>query len=178
MCFDAPLDEGLARAAVKRLKCTLVQGYGLTETSPLTHFGRDRGKFAGKLGSVGVCAPNTEAKVIDCGTGLDLGVGQRGELLVRGPQVMQGYLARPAETAAAIDGDGWLHTGDVAYFDAEEVMSFVASRVAPHKRIRRVECVADIPKSPSGKILRRVLAAREKDRWQGAGGLSAVDDTG
>jgi acyl-CoA synthetase (AMP-forming)/AMP-acid ligase II len=229
VCGAAPLDERLATATVNRLNCTLVQGYGLTETSPMTHFGRSRGKFAEKIGSVGVCAPNTEAKVIDCETGLDLGVRQRGELVVRGPQVMQGYLARPDETAATIDGDGWLHTGDVAYFDedgdffvvdrvkelikykglqvapaelealmlthpdvldaaviprpdveagevpvayvvahkpldAEEIMTFVASRVAPYKRIRRVEFVAEIPKSPSGKILRRVLVERERAR--------------
>jgi acyl-CoA synthetase (AMP-forming)/AMP-acid ligase II len=90
VCGAAPLDEGLASAAVDRLNCTFVQAYGLTETSPMTHCGRCRGMFAGKVGSAGVCAPNTEAKVIDCETGLELGMRQPGELLVRGPQVMQG----------------------------------------------------------------------------------------
>ena len=148
--------------------------------------------------------------------------GVDGEIWIRGPQVMQGYLNRPVETRATVDADGWLHTGDIGHADAdgdffivdrlkelikykgmqvapaeleavllahpaigdaavvprkdeecgeiphafvvlkgpataEEIMAFVAGRVAPYKKIRRVDFIDAIPKSPSGKILRRVL---------------------
>ena len=180
-----------------------------------------------KLGSVGPCAPNTECKVIDVATGDELGPGEHGEIWVRGPQMMKGYLNQPEATAATIDAEGWLHTGDIGYADedgwfyivdrlkelikykayqvapaeleavllahpavadaavipspddeagevpkafvvlkseatAEELMAFVAARVAPYKKVRRVEFVEQIPKSPSGKILRRVLVERER----------------
>jgi long-chain acyl-CoA synthetase len=93
----------------------LVEGYGLTETSPLTHanpIGRSR------AGAIGVPLPDTDARVVDLETGLDVGPGEAGELLVRGPQVMLGYWNRPAETKQAIE-DGWLHTGDIATMDPD-----------------------------------------------------------
>jgi long-chain acyl-CoA synthetase len=97
----------------------LVEGYGLSEASPLTHGNPVRGRR--KVGSIGVPFPDTEARIVDLETGADLpfdGVAQ-GELYVRGPQVMQGYWNRPEETAGAIDGEGWLHTGDICKVDPE-----------------------------------------------------------
>jgi long-chain acyl-CoA synthetase len=93
----------------------LVEGYGLTETSPLTHanpIGR------AKAGSIGVPLPDTDARVVDLDTGTDVNPGAPGELLIRGPQVMKGYWRRPDATAQVIS-DGWLYTGDVATMDAE-----------------------------------------------------------
>jgi acyl-CoA synthetase (AMP-forming)/AMP-acid ligase II len=85
---------------------------------------------------------------------------------------MSGYLGRPQATSATIDDEGWLHTGDLVRIDDDgnlfivdhALMAWVAARVAPHKRVRRVEFIDAIPKSPSGKILRRVLVERESRR--------------
>jgi acyl-CoA synthetase (AMP-forming)/AMP-acid ligase II len=166
-------------------------------------------------------------RVVDPATGADVSRGETGELLVRGPQVMKGYLNAPEATAAMLDPDGWLHTGDLGTIDEqgyvfivdrvkelikykglqvapaeleavllthpsvsdaavvrfpdeeagevpkafvvprgpltpEEVSAFVAEHVAPYKKVRAVELVDEIPKSPSGKILRRVLIDRER----------------
>jgi long-chain acyl-CoA synthetase len=94
----------------------LVEGYGLTETSPLTHctplFGERR------VGSIGVPMPDTEARIVDLITREPLPPGQDGELAVRGPQVMAGYWNRPEDTAAILR-DGWLLTGDIAHVDAD-----------------------------------------------------------
>jgi len=222
----APLGEDLARACATRLGCLVKQGYGLTETSPVTHATLpvpDKIKPA----AVGPCIPNTESKVVDFVSEAALGPNQRGEIWVRGPQVMQGYLNRPDATAAMIDAEGWLRTGDIGYADedgyfyivdrvkelikynayqvapaelealllghpavadaavvgrpdeaagelptayivareavsAEEIMAYIAERVAPYKKIRAVEFIEQIPKSASGKILRRVLIERER----------------
>jgi len=221
----APLDADLAESCAKRLGCKVIQGYGLTETSPVTHVTNDEG--TGKPGSVGEVLPNTECKVVDWATGEEVGAGQDGEILVRGPQVMKGYLNNPTATANAIDEDGWLHTGDIGHADEDgfffvvdrlkelikykgyqvppaeleavlvghpavadaavipspdeeggevpkafvvlkgkatpdELMAYVAERVAPYKRIRKLEFIEEIPKSLSGKILRRVLVERER----------------
>jgi long-chain acyl-CoA synthetase len=91
----------------------LVEGYGLTETSPLTHANPIH---RAKAGSVGIPIAGTDAKIVDPESGLDLPVGEAGELVIRGPQVMRGYWNRPEETAAAMTG-GWFHTGDVAKTD-------------------------------------------------------------
>ncbi|HEX8719708.1 MAG TPA: 4-coumarate--CoA ligase family protein [Pyrinomonadaceae bacterium] len=227
----APLDAGLARACGARLGCAVVQGYGMTEASPATHLTT---AALNKPGSVGVCVPNMECRLVSVETGEDVGAGERGEVHVRGPQVMKGYLNRPEATAQTVDAEGWLHTGDVAYADGDgfffivdrakelikykafqvapaeleavllthpsvadaavipspdaeagevpkafvvvreghgltgaEVLEFVAARVAPYKKVRRVEFVAQIPKSPSGKILRRLLVAGERAREAG-----------
>jgi len=98
-------------------KARIVEGYGLTEASPVTHanpiFGRR------KPGTIGLPWPDTEAKIMDVETGLkELPLGEAGELVVRGPQVMQGYWNKPEETAIALRG-GWLHTGDIAKMDQE-----------------------------------------------------------
>ncbi len=224
----APLGADLAQACADRLDCIVVQGYGLTETSPVTHINpKEPDKI--KIGSVGPPIPNTECKIVDTTTGKALGPNQRGEVWIRGPQVMQGYLNNPEATAGSIDQKGWLHTGDVGYVDDDgyfyivdrvkelikykgmqvapaeleaillthpaiadaavipspdeeageipkafvvlndevtpaEIMAFVAEKVAPHKKIRMVEVVEQIPKSASGKILRRVLVAQEREK--------------
>jgi len=224
----APLGEDLTRACMERLGCSVRQGYGMTETSPVTH-SSPAPPWPVKFGSVGVPAPNTECKIVDLETGAMLGAGEKGEVCVRGPQIMTGYLNKPEATAQTIDPEGWLHTGDIGYFDEdghffivdrakelikykgfqvppaeleavllthpciadaaviphpdeeagevpkgiivlrepaepEAIMAFVAERVAPHKRIRHLEFVDKIPKSPSGKILRRVLVEMDRTK--------------
>ena len=221
----APLGAELAGAASERIDCEVVQGYGLTETSPVTH-ATPHGQF--KPGSIGLALANTECRVVDPVSGEDLKVDQDGEILIRGPQVMKGYLNQPEATAATIDHDGWLYTGDIGHFDSEghwyivdrlkelikykgfqvapaelealllthpavadaavvpvedeeageipkgfvvlkpdtgatpqELMSFVAEHVASFKQIRLLEVIDEIPKSASGKILRRLLKERE-----------------
>lgn len=97
----------------------LVEGYGLTEASPVTHanpvFGTRR------AGSIGLPLPDVEAMILSAETGMPvpLGSDETGELAVRGPNVMRGYWNRPEETAACIDTDGWLHTGDIARMDED-----------------------------------------------------------
>ena len=222
----APLDENLTRACMERLNCQIRQGYGMTETSPVTHSSPADATQV-KFGSVGVCAPNTECKIIDLETGAPLGPNMKGEVCVRGPQIMKGYLNRAEATAQTIDEEGWLHTGDIGYANdehhffivdrakelikykgfqvppaeleavllthqavadaavipcpddeagevpkafvvlrgkatPEEIIDFVTERVAPYKKIRSVEFIDKIPKSASGKILRRMLVERER----------------
>src|SRR3982750_3574717 len=125
----APLDEQLALAAQERLRkgadsgVTVAQGYGMTELSPVSHTTPDPGcqppGASGDVpkGSVGYAIPNTECRLVDPGTGEDAALGERGELWVRGPQVMKGYLNNPEATADTVDADGWLHTGDIAIVD-------------------------------------------------------------
>jgi acyl-CoA synthetase (AMP-forming)/AMP-acid ligase II len=223
----APLGLDLSQACAKRLGCLVFQGYGLTETSPATHLSPPDSR--NRLGSVGFPVPGTECKVVDPATGEALGPGKDGELWMRGPQVMKGYLNQPGATAAAIDSDGFFHSGDIGHADEdgyfyivdrlkelikykglqvapaeleaillthpavadaavipvpdeeagevpkafvvkraevteEEIKAFVAARVAPYKKIRLVEIVEQIPKSPSGKILRRILVERERQK--------------
>ncbi|NUT37731.1 MAG: AMP-binding protein [Hamadaea sp.] len=218
----APLDGDLAQACAARLGCAVQQGYGMTELSPVTH--AQAYGAPDKPASIGPLIPNTEARLVDVATGADVGAGESGELLIRGPQVMLGYLGRKAETEATIDSEGWLHTGDLATVDAEgdwfildrvkelikykgyqvppaeleavllnhpdiadaavvaghdeegeeiphafvvarqpltadEVQEYVASKVAPYKKVRAVTFVEAIPKSASGKILRKDLRA-------------------
>jgi 4-coumarate--CoA ligase len=112
----APLKAELAAEASKRLGCEVVQGYGMTELSPVSHL-TPAGSF--RPGSVGITAPCTETLIVDPGTGDDLGTGEEGEIWVRGPQVMKGYLNNAQATAATLDADGWLHTGDLGYMDAD-----------------------------------------------------------
>jgi acyl-CoA synthetase (AMP-forming)/AMP-acid ligase II len=179
-------------------------------------------------GSVGPPLPGTDCRAVDIATGEPLRAGADGEIVIRGPQVMRGYLRDDAATAAAIDSDGWFHTGDIGHVDEDgwlfivdrlkelikvrglqvapaeleavlqghpavadaavvpspdrhggevpkafvvlrdevdldDLRAYVADRVARHKRIRRIEAVDEIPRSPSGKILRRVLVQRERE---------------
>ena len=222
----APLSETVANALHERLGFRVSQAYGMTEVSGASHLGpmtADKIKPA----SGGRLMPNVECRIVDIATGADLGPGEQGEILLRGPIVMQGYLDQPGATAATIDAQGWLRTGDIGYVDAdgdffivdrtkelikykglqvapaeleavilghpavadaavigvadeeagevpkayvvrkgqisaEEIMAYVAERVAPHKKIRAVEFVDQLPKSATGKLLRRVLIERER----------------
>ncbi|MFV9507110.1 MAG: long-chain-fatty-acid--CoA ligase [Oscillochloridaceae bacterium umkhey_bin13] len=97
----------------------LVEGFGMTELSPVSHCNPVYGLR--KAGSIGVPLPDTDSKIVDLETGADLPFDSesQGELVVRGPQVMKGYWNRPEETAATIDADGWLHTGDICKVDAD-----------------------------------------------------------
>ena len=112
----APLKAELAAECSTRLGCEVVQGYGMTELSPVSHL-TPPGWF--KPGSVGITAPGTQTRIVDPVTAADLGTGEEGEVWVRGPQVMAGYLNNPQATAATIDADQWLHTGDLGYMDAD-----------------------------------------------------------
>jgi acyl-CoA synthetase (AMP-forming)/AMP-acid ligase II len=222
----APLDAELATRAEARTGCVIRQGYGMTEASPGTHFVYDEDFRTTPPGSVGKLLPGTEARLVDPATGEDVAAGEAGELLVRGPQVMVGYLDNPVATADTVT-DGWLHTGDIArvdengdYYvvdrlkelikykgfqvapaelealllthpdvldaaviatpdptageapkafvvsrgerDADALLAWVAERVAPYKKLRALEFVPEIPKSPAGKILRRVLKEQDE----------------
>jgi acyl-CoA synthetase (AMP-forming)/AMP-acid ligase II len=213
----APLGAEVAEAVARRLKCQMVQGYGMTEMSPVSHT-TPRGQT--RPGSVGVTVPSTEIRIVV--DGQDAGVGVPGELWVRGPQVMQGYHNRPEATAATLTQDGWLKTGDLAEIDddgyvyirdrlkelikvkgfqvapaeveaalltcpmvndaavkgvpddeagevpvafvvpaegAEEaaIRAHLAGQLASYKLPRSITFIEAIPKSASGKILRRML---------------------
>jgi long-chain acyl-CoA synthetase len=104
----------------------LVEGYGLTEASPVTHCTPIYGKRV--TGSIGLPLPDTEIKIMDLETGAtEVGVGELGELCIRGPQVMAGYWHRPDETARTLR-DGWLYTGDIARID-EEGYTYIVDRM-------------------------------------------------
>jgi acyl-CoA synthetase (AMP-forming)/AMP-acid ligase II len=222
----APLDADLARTAAARLGVQVQQGFGMTELSPVSHaMPFDEPDLP--LGTVGKLIPGTEVRLVAVDTREDItGYGSAGEMLVRGPQVMKGYLNRPQESADTLDPDGWLSTGDVAVahedgtfsivdrvkelikykgyqvapaeleaellthpeiadaavigmawqddeapkafvvraadsrLTGEQVMAYVAGRVAPHKKVRAVEFIDAVPKSASGKILRKELRHR------------------
>jgi acyl-CoA synthetase (AMP-forming)/AMP-acid ligase II len=221
----APLGAELAAEAGDRVGCEVVQGYGMTELSPVTH---STVEGHARLGTSGVPVSNVESRIVDPETGEDLPAGERGELWVRGPMVMKGYLNNEEATAETIDDDGWLHTGDVAIIDdhghysivdrikelikyngfqvppAElegllithpaivdvavigvpdeaagelpkafitvapgasvtlaEVQDFVGEHLVSYKQIRMLEEIDVIPKSASGKILRRELRDRD-----------------
>jgi long-chain acyl-CoA synthetase len=101
----------------------VVEGYGLTEASPVTHCNPVHGDR--RLGTIGLPFPSTEARVIDPDTGTALPPGEVGELEVRGPQVMAGYWERPDETAACLSADGWLRTGDMAQMSDDGFFTIV-----------------------------------------------------
>jgi long-chain acyl-CoA synthetase len=113
---SSPLPVEVQEGFEKLTKGRLAEGYGLTEASPVTHanplFGRE------KVGMIGIPLPSTDARIVHPRSGRELGTGVIGELVIRGPQVMQGYWRRPEETEDALR-DGWLHTGDLALMDGE-----------------------------------------------------------
>jgi long-chain acyl-CoA synthetase len=112
------LPVNLKRSFEERVGKPLFEGYGLSEASPVTH---NNPPFLGegREGSIGIPIPSTDARIVDVETGeTEMPVGESGELIVKGPQVMKGYLNMPEETARTLK-DGWLHTGDVAKMDAD-----------------------------------------------------------
>eukprot|EP00252_Welwitschia_mirabilis_P026367 TRINITY_DN865_c0_g1_i1.p1 TRINITY_DN865_c0_g1~~TRINITY_DN865_c0_g1_i1.p1 ORF type:complete len:546 (+),score=73.51 TRINITY_DN865_c0_g1_i1:426-2063(+) len=200
------------------------QGYGLTETSGLVAGWKDLEEHRHRNQGVGFLLRNMEAKLVDIGTGKALPPNQKGELWVRGPSIMKGYLGNKEATEAVIDKEGWLKTGDLCYFDddgflfvvdrikelikykafqvppaeleelllshpeivdaavipypdeeagqipmafvvrkpgsrlsEEDVMSYIAKQVSPYKKIRKVAFVDAIPKTPTGKLLKKDL---------------------
>ncbi|RII11741.1 Long-chain-fatty-acid--CoA ligase [Streptomyces sp. YIM 130001] len=224
----APLDAALAAACSERLGLPPVgQAYGMTELSPGTHV-VPLGAQNPPPGTVGKLIASTEMRIVSLDDpAKDLPAGERGEILIRGPQVMKGYLGRPEATADMIDADGWVHTGDVGEVDddgwlfvvdrvkelikykgfqvapaelealllthrdiadaavigvldedgnelpkayvvrqpgsgltAGRVTDYVAERVSPYKKVRRVEFIDAVPRAASGKILRRELRDR------------------
>src|ERR1043166_4115795 len=122
----APLGAELSRECMNRIKCGIRQGYGMTETSPVTH-SSPADPASMRLGAVGTAAPNTEVKLVDPATGAELGPNEEGEICVRGPQIMKGYLNNPEATTRTIDAENWLHTGDIGY--ADEGHFFIVDRV-------------------------------------------------
>ncbi|MFC8271300.1 4-coumarate--CoA ligase family protein [Streptomyces sp. NPDC057271] len=226
----APLDASLAEACSARLGLPPVrQAYGMTELSPGTHV-VPLDAVSPPPGAVGRLLPSTEMRILSLDDpSKDAEPGAEGEVAIRGPQVMKGYLGRPDATAAMIDADGWVHTGDIGRVDedgwlfvvdrvkelikykgfqvapaelealllthegiadaavigvtdedgteipkayvvrqptapelsAEDVMAYVAGKVSPYKKIRRVEFIDGVPRAASGKILRRELRDRE-----------------
>lgn len=120
----AALDEETALRCAERLECWVHQGYGMTELSPVSHVNNDPPREIDRA-SVGRCIPNTETKIVDPATGAELGFGATGEICVRGPQRMKGYLNDPEATAAAIDGDGWLRTGDLGRLGVDGALTLV-----------------------------------------------------
>ncbi len=172
----APLGAELAAEASKRLDCEVVQGFGMTELSPVSHCTVE-GDY--RPGTSGVTVSNTESRIVDPVTGEDQGVGDRGELWVRGPQVMTGYLNNDEATAATIDADGWLHTGDVAIIDEyghmsivdrlKELIKFKGFQVAPaeleallitHPKVADV-AVIGVPDDEAGEIPKAFVTAVE-----------------
>ena len=110
------LPVNLKRSFEEKVGKPLFEGYGLSEASPVTH---NNPPFLGqgREGSIGIPIPSTEARVVDVETGeTEMPVGESGELIIKGPQVMKGYLNMPEETAETLK-DGWLYTGDVAKMD-------------------------------------------------------------
>jgi len=122
---SAPLLVETHRRFVELTGANLVEGYGLTEAAPVTHVNPLFGRGKQKVGTVGVPFPDVESRIVDLDTGTrEVGPGESGELVLRGPQLMDGYYNQPEETAQTIR-NGWLHTGDIATVDADGYYSIV-----------------------------------------------------
>jgi acyl-CoA synthetase (AMP-forming)/AMP-acid ligase II len=117
-CGAAPLDGRIEETCANRLGCLFGQGYGMSEATATIAVAPIHEPERIVRGTVGALLPGTEARIVAPDAGADLGAGAEGELLIRGPQLMRGYRGRPDATAATIDADGWLHTGDLAAVDA------------------------------------------------------------
>ena len=113
------MPDEIAEAVKKKMGTPVSQGYGLTETSPLTHFNisafsKITGFMAKEKMGIGVPSPDTECLLLDPATGKEVPFGEAGEIVVRGPQIMKGYWPEPG---SGLTEDGWLHTGDIATMD-------------------------------------------------------------
>jgi long-chain acyl-CoA synthetase len=165
----------------------LVEGYGLTEMTTITHANPIA---RAKAGSIGIPLPDTEARIVDPDTGLDVATGVSGELIVRGPQMMRGYLNRPRETAEAMLG-GWLRTGDMAVADDDGYVSIVGRRkdvintagfkvwpreveeaLGQHPAVK-MAMVVGISDEYRGEIVKALVVLRDDDR----AGTTAADLT-
>lgn len=127
-CFSgsAPLPEDVQERFERLTGATIAEGFGLTETSPVATVNPLRGLR--KIGHIGVPVPDTDARVVDPADDTKvLPAGQAGELLLKGPQIMRGYLNRPEETAEMLRG-GWLHTGDLAVMDEDGFLKIVGRK--------------------------------------------------
>jgi acyl-CoA synthetase (AMP-forming)/AMP-acid ligase II len=220
----APCPVEVEEACAERLGCVVSQSFGMSELGPVALPSEPL-----RPGALGRLVPGMEAVVVDRDDGARLGPGETGELWLRGPQLMDGYLGDPTATAATIDAQGWLHTGDLAQFDDDgylyvvdrlkelikcrgyqvapaqleaelvqhpavadaavvprpdeeagelpvayvalrapaapaEIAAWLAERVAPYKRLADVIVVDEVPRNPTGKLLRRVLVERERER--------------
>jgi long-chain acyl-CoA synthetase len=122
----APLPIEVKEAFEKLTKGKLVEGYGLSEASPVTHANPFYGR--NKTGSIGIPLPNTEARIMDLRTGKPLPPGQIGELVVRGPQVMAGYWQDEEQTRQVLDAEGWLRTNDIARMDEDGYFQIISRR--------------------------------------------------
>jgi acyl-CoA synthetase (AMP-forming)/AMP-acid ligase II len=139
-CGAAPLGEELEKACAQRIDCRVYQGYGLTEVAGASHISPMFAP-ASKTGSVGPALPNTLAKILDTETGAELGINQHCEVCLFGSHVMTGYLNNSEATKNTIDKDGWFHTGDIGYADADgyfyivdkikELIEYKGYQVAP-----------------------------------------------
>ena len=216
----APMGNALSDAVASRFDCAMLQGYGMTELAPVSHI---TPLSTPRSGASGLAVPNTRCRIVSPETGADLPPGEEGELWIKGPQVMIGYLNNEQATKDTLTSDGWLKTGDMAIIDAdgymfvvdrlkelikykgfqvapaeleatlvahpkiqdaavigqhdeeageipvafvvcqdpapsqEEIQAYVGSQLSHYKQLHRVTFVETIPKSPSGKILRRLL---------------------
>lgn len=121
----APMGAELSNAVGKRLNCVSLQGYGMTELSPVSHLNPAE---TARAGASGLAVPNTQCRIVDIENGQDLPPGEEGELWIKGPQVMQGYLNNPKATSETIAEHGWLRTGDIAMIDADGYM-FIVDRL-------------------------------------------------
>ncbi|KAI5669113.1 hypothetical protein M9H77_18966 [Catharanthus roseus] len=224
LCGGAPLSkEAMDGFSEKYSTVTILQAYALTESNG-AGASMDTVEESRRFGSSGLLTASTEAKIVDPQSGEALGIGQRGELWLRGPSTMKGYFRNEEATASTLSSEGWLRTGDLCYIDDDgfifvvdrlkelikykgyqvapaelealllthpdiadaavipypdkeagqipmayvvrkpgtnicevAVMDFIATQVAPYKRVRRVTFINYIPKNPSGKILRKDL---------------------
>ncbi|KPB70542.1 long-chain-fatty-acid--CoA ligase FadD2 [Pseudomonas cannabina] len=157
--------------------CTIVEGYGLTETSPVAS-ANPYGTQA-RLGTVGIPVPGTAMKVID-DEGVELPFGERGELCIKGPQVMKGYWNRPDATAEALDAEGWFKTGDIAVIAADGFVSIVDRKkdliivsgfnvypneiedvVMAHPKVASCACIG-VPDERTGEAVKLFVVPREE----------------
>jgi len=235
MSGAAPLGSDVQAMAAKRLNCIIKQAWGMTELSPAATLISDSmvKNHDDILGKSGILVPGTEGKIVDPVSGKDMNCDEEGEIMIRGPQVMQGYFDNIEATNSTLRKDGWLHTGDIGKFEGDDgwliitdrckelikykgfqvppaelearilsmpsvkdcvvipvldeeagelprayvvkadgatiteqdVIQFVEKHVAPHKRLRGGVVFTDsIPKSASGKLLRRVQIQIDRER--------------